>query len=230
VRRIRAVVSRECGKAVFFVLLLVALCAPGVAKTDAGFHYLDPAQIDLTVLLPPPPDSGSVQGRDDERAVAATMAARNSSQSVLAQETTRRDVFFFTPSIGSDFTASKFPLTAAFFARVGSDVEKLVDLAKGYWGRPRPNGVKKKHSSYPSGHAAFAASSAILLAQLLPCKRDQIFGQARTFAESRIILGMHYPSDVAAGWTAGTLAVFVMMQNPTFERDFAAAKAELQRL
>ena len=227
--RIRAVVSRECGKAVFFVLLLAVLCAPGVAKTDADFHDLDPAQVDLTVLLPPPPDPGSAQERGDEQAVAATVA-RNSSQFVLAQEASRRDVFFFAASIGPGFTAPKFPLTAAFFGRVGSDVEKLVDLAKRYWDRPRPNGAAKKHSSYPSGHAAFAASTAIFLAQLVPCKRDQIFVQARIFAENRIVLGLHYPSDVAAGWTAGTLAAFEMMQNPTFERDFAATKAELQQL
>jgi acid phosphatase (class A) len=214
--------------AAFLVLFLVALGAPGVATTDAGFHYLDPAQIDLTVLLPPPPDPGSAQERDDEQAVAATIDARNSKQVARAQEASRRDVFFFSPSIGPGFSASKFPSTAAFFGRVGSDVEKLVDLAKQYWDRARPFGAAKKHSSYPSGHAAFAASTAILLSQLVPCKRDQIFAQARTFAENRIVLGLHYPSDVAAGWTAGTLAAFEMMQNPTFERDFATTKAELR--
>lgn len=228
-RRISTIVSLDCRKAIFLVLFLFALAAPGVAKTDADFHYLDPAQVDLTVLLPPPPDPGSAQERGDERAVAATVA-RNSSQFVLAQEASRRDVFFFAASIGAGFTASKFPLTAAFFGRVSSDVEKLVDLSKRYWDRPRPNGASKKHSSYPSGHAAFAASTAIFLAQLVPCKREQIFAQARTFAENRIVLGLHYPSDVAAGWTAGTLAAFEMMQNPAFQRDFAATKAELQQL
>ena len=48
--------------------------------------------------------------------------------------------------------------------------------------------------------------AAIVLSLLLPAKRDPIFEQARTFAQNRIILGLHYPSDVASGWTAGTLA------------------------
>jgi acid phosphatase (class A) len=223
-------VSRDWTKAAFFALFVAALCVPGAAKTDAGFHYLDPAQIDLTLLLPPPPGLGSAQQRDDEQEVAAEVGARNSLQFAGAKAASLRSVFFFAPSIGSGFTPSRFPLTDAFFARVGSDVEKLVDLAKAYWRRPRPNGSVKKRSAYPSGHAAFAASTAILLAQLVPCKREQIFGQARTFAESRIILGLHYPSDVAAGWTAGTLAVFAMMRNPAFERDLAATKAEVQNL
>jgi acid phosphatase (class A) len=210
-------------------LFLAALCARGAAKTDAEFHYLDPAQIDLTILLPPPPDVDSAQERDDEKAVAAQVAARSSSQFAGAKAASPRSVFFFAGSIGPEFNPSRFPLTGAFFARVESDVEKLVDLSKAYWRRPRPNGAVKKRGSYPSGHAAFAASAAILLAQLVPCKREQIFGQARTFAENRIVLGLHYPSDVAAGWTAGTLAVFAMMHDPAFERDFATTKAELQK-
>jgi acid phosphatase (class A) len=229
-RRISDAVSRDWTKAALLALFLAALCASGAAKTDTDFHYLDPGQIDLTVLLPPPPDFGSAQERDDEEEVAAEAGARNSSQFARAKAASQRSVFFFARSIGPEFNPSRFPSTDVFFARVGSDVEKLVDLAKTYWSRPRPNGAVKKHTSYPSGHAAFAASMAILLAQLVPCKRDQIFGQARTFAENRIILGLHYPSDIAAGWTAGTLAVFAMMRNPAFERDIAATKAELQSI
>ncbi|MFZ0573666.1 MAG: phosphatase PAP2 family protein [Candidatus Cybelea sp.] len=221
--------SRDCTRVALLFLFLAALCARGAAKTDPDFHYLDPAQVDLTVLLPPPPDLGSAQERDDEEKVAVDVAARSSLQFALAKAASERSVFFFANSIGPEFNPSRFPLTGAFFARVESDVEKLVDLAKAYWRRPRPNGAVKNRGSYPSGHAAFAASAAILLAQLVPCRREQIFGQARTFAENRIVLGLHYPSDVAAGWTAGTLAVFAMMRNTAFERDFAATKAEVQK-
>ena len=100
---------------------------------------------------------------------------------------------------------------------------------KSYWERPRPDGAQKRRGSYPSGHAAFAAASAIVLAELLPAKRDAIFTQARTFAENRILLGLHYPSDIASGWTAGTLAAYVMMKDPAFRRDYAAVAAELRQ-
>lgn len=217
-------------------ILLTLLFAPSAVHAQSAhvqfashFYYLNPDQIDLTLILPPPPSATSAQARSDEAQVAAAIAARNPAQVSEAQESSKRDVFFFQSSIGPGFTPARLPATAAFFSRVGSDVARLIDSAKSYWSRPRPSGVQKRRGSYPSGHAAFAASAAILLALLLPAKRDAIFSQARIFAENRILLGLHYPSDIAAGWTAGTLAAYVMMHDRRFQRDFAVVQAELRR-
>jgi acid phosphatase (class A) len=209
------------------VVLLLAVLAP--VGAGQRYYYLNPGRLDLTVLLPPPPDVATAQSRADEAQVAAAVAGRSRTQLFQAEDASVRTVFFYTPAIGEGFTAARLPVTARFFARVGSDVKNLIDAAKEHWDRPRPGGTQNKRGSYPSGHAAFAASSAILLAQLIPAKRDAIFTQARTFAENRIILGLHYPSDIASGWTAGTLAVYAMMHDPEFQHDFAEAKAELQR-
>lgn len=211
------------------VLVFLAIAEAIPAHASHHYYYLKPGAIDLAVLLPPPPDVASAQARSDEAQVAAAVAGRSSTQLLEAQDESVRTVFFYAPSIGAGFTPERLPMTAEFFSRVGSDVKKLIDEAKAYWERPRPSGVQKPRGSYPSGHAAFAAASAIVLAQLLPEKRDAIFTQARTFAENRIVLGLHYPSDIASGWTAGTLAAYVMMHDRAFERDFAVAKAELRR-
>jgi acid phosphatase (class A) len=211
------------------VFLAVTVSAAAPAATPGGYYYLKQHAIDLTILLPPPPDLGSMQARADEQQVAAAISARSPTQLTAAQEASQRSVFFFARSIGPNFTPQRLPLTARFFERIGSDVQRLVHSAKAYWERPRPDGLGKKQGSYPSGHAAFAASTAIVLAQLLPPKRDAVFSQARIFAENRILLGLHYPTDIAAGWTAGTLAVYVMMRDPAFRRDFGQVQAELRR-
>jgi acid phosphatase (class A) len=217
-------------RAVGLLMLVVALvAAPVAAQSSRHYYYLKPGVINLTVLLPPPPDVASAQARSDQAQVAAAVAGRTSREFLEAEDESARDVFFYTPSVGTGFTPQRLPVTEAFFSRIGSDVKGLVDEAKNYWERPRPDGAEKRRGSYPSGHAAFAAASAIVLAQLLPAKRDAIFTQARTFAENRILLGLHYPSDIASGWTAGTLAAYVMMRDRAFQRDFAAAKAELRR-
>lgn len=213
-------------------LALAAVLAATLASSPAPaphYYYIEPSQIDLSVLLPPPPDAASAAERSDEEQVAAAVAARSPAQLSEAEEASKRSVFFFATSIGPRFTAARLPVTARLFLHVRSDVGNLIDAAKTYWNRPRPVGAQKRRGSYPSGHAAFAASTAIVLSQLVPAKRDAIFAQARTFAENRILLGLHYPSDVASGWTAGTLAAYVMMHDRAFQRDFAAAKAELLR-
>ena len=211
-------------------LLVLLLVTVGAAPPTAApqYYYLDPSQIDLTMLLPPPPDAASAEERSDEEQVAEAIAQRSSAQLAQARQTTKRNVFFFTPSVGPGFTAARLPVTTRFFACIGSDVQNLIDGAKTHWGRQRPEGSPKGRGSYPSGHAAFAASTAIVLARLVPSKRDKIFTQARIFAENRILLGRHFPSDVAAGWTAGTIAAYIMMHDAAFQRDYAAASAELQ--
>jgi acid phosphatase (class A) len=63
---------------------------------------------------------------------------------------------------------------------------------------------------------------------MVPEKRDGLFARASIFAESRIIAGVHYPSDVEAGWISGTVVAAALMNQPRFETDFSAATAELR--
>ena len=215
--------------AVSFAIVWLLLCvAPVSAQPPPGYNYLDPSQLDLVDLLPPPPDENSKAEIADEKQVAKVVAQRTPQEMNEARDESKRTVFFFEPSVGPGFSAANFPKVNAFFKRVESDVEKLVDRTKQYWQRPRPPYAPEKHGSYPSGHAAFAASAAIVLSMMLPERRQSIFTQARHFAENRILLGVHYPTDIAAGWTAGTLAVSVMMHNARYKTDFLAAESELR--
>lgn len=82
--------------------------------------------------------------------------------------------------------------------------------------------------SYPSGNANFGATVAILLAQMVPEKRAEIFARGWEFGENRLIAGVHFPSDIESGRMSATAMVAVMMTNPAFKADFAAAKTELR--
>jgi undecaprenyl-diphosphatase len=90
-------------------------------------------------------------------------------------------------------------------------------LLKPVFGRPRPDAVLRlvevKSLSFPSGHAMGSAiiyfTLAALLARLVEARALKLYflGLAAllTFlvGASRVYLGVHYPSDVLAGWTVG---------------------------
>lgn len=82
--------------------------------------------------------------------------------------------------------------------------------------------------SYPSGHSTFGAITAILLSDMVPEKRAALYARGWQFGESRIVGGVHYPTDVDAGRIDATALVAVMMRSPDFRTDLAAAGAELR--
>ncbi len=58
--------------------------------------------------------------------------------------------------------------------------------------------------SFPSGHTMHAFSFAILFSYYLPELTSVVWGFAGLVAISRVILGLHYPTDVAAGALLGS--------------------------
>ena len=82
--------------------------------------------------------------------------------------------------------------------------------------------------AYPSGHAAFGAMTAILLATLVPERRAQLFERGWDYGDARLVGGVHFPSDLEAGRILGTVLVTLMLQNERFSADLNEARAELR--
>jgi len=59
--------------------------------------------------------------------------------------------------------------------------------------------------SFPSGHTLHAVMAAVVVAHLLPAAAPFFVVVALLIAVSRVALGVHYPSDVAAGASIGGL-------------------------
>ena len=216
---------------------LVLSLTPLHAADDA-LHYLAANQPDAREILPDPPVMGSPEQAAEMATVVAVHAACTTNDAAVAFSEKKFDIFNFTPAVGAFFTAENLPKTTAFFAEVQSDAAAVTDKAKDTWKRPRPfmidptlaSGKLEKSFSYPSGHSTESMVLALVLADLLPEKKDAILAEARLIGWHRIQIARHFPSDIYAGRVFAKAIVHDMKASPDFQRDFAAAKAELTTL
>ena len=78
-------------------------------------------------------------------------------------------------------------------------------------------GIRTTDASFPSGHSASSFAAATTLATFYPQASPLVFALATGVALSRVHLGQHFPSDVAAGGLLGVAsgtAVAWMLRTP----------------
>jgi acid phosphatase (class A) len=217
------------------VLLVLALAGPAAA---AEATYVTPDRFDLTKLLAAAPAPDSAQQKRDLADVLAVQKVRTPAQEERALADATAGTFGFADVLGPNFNAQRVPMTAALFDRIRGDSAVAFSAGKEVWNRPRPFegstdvkpvGDRPGGSSYPSGSSTNGYLTAIVLADMVPEKATALYARGREFGDDRVILGVHFPSDIEAGRFAATALATALMQNPAFLKDFAEAKSELRR-
>jgi acid phosphatase (class A) len=220
--------------------------AAALALAAAGCAHVQSAVMPVVAEL-----SGSIDGvavvggppsADVTAAEAATVRGPWSEERVArAQADNRFDAFSaLAPVMGEEFTADAYPLTDTVFDRMLTPLGAAINLAKDRYARDRPfemdaavrtciepsDGLRAS-GAYPSGHAAFGWAWALVLAELVPSRADAILQRGRDYGDSRVVCGLHYPSDVEAGRTIAAAALARLHADPAFRRALDEARSEL---
>lgn len=219
-------------------LLTAALLLTALATCNAQTNYLPSDCKALVALLPPPPADDSIAGLADLETVLQVQADRTSNQVQRAKQMANQTVFSFArPVLGDWLNVRDCPRTAAVFEKIERDRKSIVDdQLKRRWNRTRPylrssavNPVvaRPTNTSYPSGHSSAAALWATILSAAFPEKTDLFQKQVHDVMWSRVLGGVHYPSDTLAGNLIGEAIGKKMLESPEMSKALSAIREEL---
>jgi acid phosphatase (class A) len=145
-------------------------------------------------------------------------------------------MFYFRSVMGKRFASANLPLLAALSDRMESEGSAASHALKREFKRPRPYQFDStlhpvcetvaQPNSYPSGHSIVSYLDAFILIRMVPEKSREILERADDYAHNRMVCGVHYASDLAAGRAVAYVLFGYLMATPRFQNDLAAARAE----
>ena len=232
--------------AVFGAALCLTLACGSAAQSPVRTGYLIGREPDTLAILPPAPSSGSTLDKADRAIFIATRTLKDTPRWALAKNDVQismadllRD---FSCSTGVKLDEKSAPTLSALLKRIIPDMVSAYGVPKDTYKRPRPylrdegaicvdrSDVLNKSWDYPSGHATFAWTIGLILAELTPDRAGLILARARAYGESRAVCGVHSASAITEARTAGSALVAALHGDATFRVDMETARSEMAHL
>jgi len=205
-----------------------------------------PALPDGRIILPPPPAAHSAAQHEDDAVFQETRHLAGSARWRMALNDAdlhpQHLLADFSCAAGVTLDANRLPRLMALIAHLQPAIEQSVTDEKQYWKRKRPfvgNDLPictddRAHlgdsPAYPSGHTTHGWIVASILAEIMPDRATEILHRGRVFGESRIVCGVHWKSDVQAGWINGGAMFAALQADSQFQADLLAARQEVAAL
>jgi acid phosphatase (class A) len=224
----------------FFAMAAVAHQQDAQAQSKG---YLAGHEVDFRTILGPPPEVDSRWDRADQALVEDYQKvdeARFESARLDEEQLFSR----FDKAFGRPIDRATSPALVAALDRALLDVDATAGAAKDHFHRPRPYQrlqlqrvcnkgdapAPEEHpmhgSSYPSGHSVHGWTVAMILARVDPDRTQALMQRAEEYEESRLICGMHFPTDVEAGQVVAAAVVARLDTSREFLADLAKARKE----
>jgi membrane-associated phospholipid phosphatase len=202
---------------------LVLALAP-VASPRAGERARCPLP-DPVALVGTPPAPGSLEADADLAAVLRAQRTRTPEEVARAASEEELSLEDFAAVLGTTFDVGRHPRTEALLGRAVAASRPCVAGAKAAHARPRPwvadprvapSAAREQTASFPSGHSTRGALLAAVLGELAPDRREALLRRGAQIGDDRVIAGVHFPSDVAAGQRLGAAVARALLADPAF--------------
>jgi len=228
---------------IILVSLLVLLDSPALEAADR--HYITNRAFADGLLYPPPQTNSSDDILDRSNAwLIASGWATNQEQVRIAklEQATFSPFGSFAQVIGDFFNKTNLPATEQFLSNVRADTDWVTDGLKTRFHRQRLyardlrflnvvtnvfGGIDEHTSSYPSGHSTRGVVFSLILANMFPERKKEIYNEGEKIGRRRILVGLHSPKEVEAGRLLGTNIFNILKVSPTFQEDFGKAVNEV---
>jgi acid phosphatase (class A) len=222
---------------------IILFCLATITMTSAlpqvpVFVAADQTHGAQILMTPPAADSKTTQ---EELSILHSIQSQRTKEQIAHAQADEADqsIFAYKDVLGDKFDAAALPATALLAKHLRNDESINTDPVKKMFQRVRPYNLDKTLSpvcqiktiddSYPSGHSTAGYTNALVLIEMVPEKRDAIFARADDYARSRMVCGVHYPSDIQAGKLLAYTLHAAMDADPQFQKELAAAKVELRQ-
>ena len=194
-------------------------------------------------FLPLPPQITDPEFTFDKIRYEWGKSIRNTPRGQMAidDNNTSSNYFFkiYSEPLGITISRENTPEIATFLNRVLATANIAINKAKSLIMRTRPfmrfsepsavpheENTLRNNSSYPSGHSTMGWTLALVLAEINPDNQNEILKRGFEYGQSRVIIGVHYQSDVDAARLISSALVNRLHANEEFVQQLQKAKEE----
>jgi acid phosphatase (class A) len=213
------------------ILLSGTFGAPVQAEPPGLFRR---GLVDPIKVLPTPAAVDTEEMKAELQTVLRVQEARTTKDIERARADEKIRTESFRSALGPWLTADNLPRLQGLFERMEKEAKYYSGMAKNHFKRSRPLVVdpavkplfEETDPGYPSGHSLRGQMFGLILAELAPDKADAILARGREIGWSRVIGGVHFPSDVTAGRALGQALAIEILANPAFRDELVEIRKE----
>ncbi|WP_197282426.1 phosphatase PAP2 family protein [Bosea thiooxidans] len=224
----------------FGLALSLGLTAPASAQQRPYLLWLDGAKLDIAHIIGLPPAQNSPEAKAEFEQVQQITQARTPEREQQAIADQRQGLVNFLNGMDTNYVDNTHREVRLLFREAQVELSILLKSVNRLTNRQRPfqlwaktrvkpcPGARPVGTSFPSAHAATAALYAELLKAAVPEMADKLEERVKSYDESRLICGFHYPTDLVAGDKVGRAVAKALLADRAFKARFDETMPEIK--